>query len=183
MMHCPNCKNEMETLPIEIRAGLVALDPQQGRTLDIQHCAPCESFWFDDHDSLKLSEQASRGLMDLIHKKSSGAKAPGFADDLRCPYCPAPLQLTHDLQGNTHFSYWRCGDHGRLIRYFEFLKEKSFIRELTLQEIHDLQRKVGMIHCANCAAPIDLGKGTVCAYCGTPVSMLESGLNVKERGQ
>jgi hypothetical protein len=181
-MNCPNCKSEMTPMAMEIRKSLLAMQPQLRSTLDIYNCPPCQAFWFDDHDSLKISEGASRSLLGLIQRKPSDPKSV-FKDGLRCPYCPATLHLTHDLQGNTHFSYWRCEQHGRFIRHFEFLKEKSFIRELTQKEIDDLRQKIGTIHCANCAAPIDLGKGTVCAYCGSPVSVLESGVNVKEQRQ
>jgi len=29
------------------------------------------------------------------------------------------------------------------------------------------------VNCSNCGAPIDLGKGSACPHCGSPVSMLD----------
>ena len=63
--------------------------------------------------------------------------------------------------------------HGRLITFFDFLREKDFIRPLTTQQIAELRQNVGSVNCANCGGPVDLSQGAACSHCGTPLSMLD----------
>jgi hypothetical protein len=73
------------------------------------------------------------------------------------------------------FQYLRCAHgHGRFITFFNFLREKNFIRPLTRQQIEEIRKTVQFVNCSNCGAPVDLAKGTSCAHCGTPLSMLDS---------
>src|SRR5262249_10109259 len=74
----------------------------------------------------------------------------------------------------TAFRYWRCPhEHGRLITYFDFLREKDFIRPLSPQQLAELRQNVQMVNCSNCGAPIDLGHASACEHCGTPISTLD----------
>ena len=78
------------------------------------------------------------------------------------------------------FSYFRCpNNHGRLTTFFDFLKEKDFIRPLTPSQIAELRKNVQIINCSNCGGPIDLAKGSACAHCASPLSMLD--MNQAER--
>jgi hypothetical protein len=89
------------------------------------------------------------------------------------------LLPTNDLQRNTSFRYWRCdrgdGDsHGRFITFFDFLREKNFVRPMSGQQINDLRKNVQFVNCSNCGGPVDLTKGSACRHCGTPLSILDS---------
>lgn len=78
------------------------------------------------------------------------------------------------MQRATRFEYLNCPNgHGRLISFFDFLREKDFIRPLTAQQIAELRQNVGSVNCANCGGPVDLSKGASCSHCGTPLSMLD----------
>ena len=57
--------------------------------------------------------------------------------------------------------------------FYNFLREKDFIRPLSAEQIEELRRNVQTINCANCGASIDLATDTVCAHCGSPLSMLD----------
>jgi hypothetical protein len=154
---------------------MTALDlhGHQGRSLTIDVCGTCHAFWFDRHESLKLSPAATLKLMKFIGEHASSATASPWAD-LACPRCAAPLLRTQDMQRTTRFSYWRCAaNHGRLIRFFDFLKEKNFIRPLTGEQIAELREHLHSVNCSNCGAPIDLAHKTVCDHCRTPLSMLD----------
>jgi hypothetical protein len=84
------------------------------------------------------------------------------------------LLLTNDRQRNTPFRYWRCDrEHGRLITFFDFLREKDFIRPLSAPQLAELRQNVQTVNCSNCGAPIDLSGASACTHCGTPVSMLD----------
>jgi hypothetical protein len=60
-----------------------------------------------------------------------------------------------------------------LITFFNFLREKDFIRPMSQAQIDELRRNVRSINCSNCGAPIDLARGSACAHCGSPLSMLD----------
>src|SRR5262249_48091582 len=111
-------------------------------------------------------------LMKLIGENAA-SRTP-FSESMTCPRCEAGLLLTHDLQRSTRFTYFRCpNDHGRFIRFFEFLREKDFIRPLSPQQIAELRQNVQTVNCSSCGAPIDLSAGSTCRHCGSPLSMLD----------
>lgn len=81
---------------------------------------------------------------------------------------------TQDRQRDTPFRYWRCGRrHGRFITFFDFLREKDFVRPLSPAQVAELRAQVRSVNCSNCGAPIDLQTSSACAYCRTALSMLD----------
>jgi len=138
----------------------------------IDECTLCQGFWFDKYEDLQLAAASTLKLIKLIGEHSSEGKA-AISDALRCPRCTGRLMLTHDLQRNTRFSYWRCEQHGRFIGFFDFLREKNFIRTLSPQEVAQLRENVQTVNCSNCGAAIDLTTSSSCAHCGSPVSILD----------
>jgi Zn-finger nucleic acid-binding protein len=162
-MHCPNCTADMEALNLAAHMGSV----------DIDLCADCQGFWFDAYESLKLAPAGTLRLFGLIGDSTKRSRR-ALATVLRCPRCRAQLRLTNDMQRNTGFRYWKCpSEHGRFITFFEFLREKNFVRPLTAQQIDDLRRNVHSVNCSNCGAAVDLAHGSTCEHCGTPLSMLD----------
>jgi hypothetical protein len=78
------------------------------------------------------------------------------------------------MQRTTKFEYLACpNSHGRLTTFFDFLREKDYIRPLTPQQIAELRRNVKTVNCANCGAPVDLTVGSACVHCGSALSMLD----------
>jgi DNA-directed RNA polymerase subunit RPC12/RpoP len=149
------------------------LDGRLGAQVIIDVCTNCQAFWFDQHENLQLSPGATLKLMKFIGEHSSTVK-PMLSDVLRCPRCGGQLSLTHDLVRTTRFSYWRCeGGDGRFIGFFDFLKEKNFIRVLSPQEIQQLKQIVQSVNCSNCGASIDLQANSACPYCHSAISILE----------
>jgi len=141
--------------------------------VEIDLCTACQAFWFDKYEDMKISSGSTLKLMKLIGENSSPAKA-SMATTLHCPRCSSPLALTHDLQGNTKFTYWRCGnEHGRFIGYLDFLREKNFIRAMSPQEINELKARVQTVNCSSCGASINLATDSVCSHCGSPISLLD----------
>jgi DNA-directed RNA polymerase subunit RPC12/RpoP len=151
----------------------LTLDGHSGIKLNVDICSPCHAFWFDARESLQLAPAGTLHLFGLIGE-TTGSRSP-LAAILRCPRCTGRLLMTRDLQRNTAFRYWRCArGHGRFITFFDFLREKDFIRPLTAKQIDELRQNVQFVNCSNCGAPVDLAKGSACAHCGTPLSMLDS---------
>src|SRR5262245_47338221 len=150
-----------------------------GRGIELDLCQPCQSMWFVARQCLQLTPGATMGMFRVIGGRVS-RPAPQDRDIARCPRCNAQLRRTQDMQRNTRFEYFRCpNEHGRLTTFFDFLKEKDFVKPLTPQQIAELRKNVQSINCSNCGAPVDLARGSDCAHCGSPLSMLD--MNQAER--
>ena len=150
-----------------------SLDGHMGRQIEIDLCVPCQSIWFDARENLQLTPGATLGIFRVIGERVS-RPAPQDRDIAKCPRCHAQLRRTQDMQRSTRFEYFRCpNEHGRLTTFFDFLKEKDFVRPLTPQQIAELRKNVQSINCSNCGAPVDLARGSDCAHCGSPLSMLD----------
>ena len=149
------------------------LDGHHGRQVAIDICLACQSFWFDAHESPNLAPGSTLALFRLIGDET---RRPGStrADLARCPRCRARLRRTSDMQRQTRFEYLRCPHgHGRLTTFFDFLREKDFIRPLTPQQVAELREHVAHVNCSNCGAAVDIAAGAACAHCGSPLSMLD----------
>jgi hypothetical protein len=150
----------------------ITLEGHLDRQVDLDICHPCQVIWFDHLESLAL---APGGTLKLFQVIGSERRRPAeTAQKRRCPRCDVRLFPTEDRQRNTTFHYWRCPvGHGRLITFFDFLREKDFIRTISTQQLAELRRSVQQINCANCGAPIDLLKASVCGHCRTPIATLD----------
>jgi hypothetical protein len=148
-------------------------DGHHGRSVAIDICHACQSFWFDARESVALTPGSTLALFRVIGEKLT---RPQHTDSelAKCPRCKGRLRRTQDMQRATRFEYLSCPNgHGRLISFFDFLREKDFIRPLTPQQIAELRENVASVNCANCGGPVDLNKGAACSHCGTPLSMLD----------
>jgi hypothetical protein len=162
-MQCPRCANPMNEARLQAH-----LD----RTVVIDYCVPCQSFWFDERESLALTPGSTLALFNVIGEHTAPLPLRD-GDTSRCPRCNSRLLKTHDMQRATRFEYLRCPHgHGRFTSFYSFLREKDFIRPLTPQQIAELRKNVQTIRCSNCGAPVDLTQGSECAHCGSPLTML-----------
>jgi endogenous inhibitor of DNA gyrase (YacG/DUF329 family) len=163
-MNCPRCAKPMQRH---------LLDGHLGREVEIDLCAPCQSMWFDVRENLQLTPGATLSVFRLIGERV-GRPAPEDRDIAKCPRCRAQLRRTRDMQRATRFEYFRCpNDHGRLTTFFDFLKEKDFVKPLTARQIAELRKNVQTVNCSNCGAPVDLSKRSDCSHCGSALSMLD----------
>jgi hypothetical protein len=150
-----------------------ALAAHMGREVEVELCRPCQSVWFDARENLQLTPGATLMMFRIIGENVSRPSLED-RDIAKCPRCHAQLRRTKDMQRNTRFEYFRCpNDHGRLTTFFDFLKEKDFLRPLTPQQIAELRKNVQVVNCSNCGAPIDLARRSDCAHCGSPLSMID----------
>jgi Zn-finger nucleic acid-binding protein len=149
------------------------LDGHLGRSVQVDLCDPCQSVWFDTGENLQLTPGATLALFRLIGEHVARPMLQD-SDLVKCPRCKGRLRRTQDLQRSTRFEYFRCpNNHGRLQTFFDFLREKDFVRPLTPKQIAELRRNVQTVNCSNCGGPINLGKASACGHCGSPLSMLD----------
>lgn len=164
-MNCPGCSLAMSRQQFE---------RNYGATVAIDICHPCGAFWFDTWESLALTPGAVLRLFVVVDDNQPAQRSP-LGTTLACPRCHARLLLTTDMHQSTRFQYWRCpAEHGHFITFFQFLREKNFIRPLTAAEIDRLKQNVRSVTCSGCGAPVDLNVGSVCPHCRAPLSMLDA---------
>jgi len=161
---CPGCRKTMQALELERRpAG----------TLVVDLCVLCQALWFDSMESPQLSPQATLELFRAINDARPDVRKT-LPQYMTCPRCDSPLAQTQDLQHTTRFSYYRClRGHGRLTPFFQFLREKNFIRPIPGEELERLKSLVRIIRCSSCGAPIDLARSTACEFCRAPIAILD----------
>ncbi len=165
LISCPSCAQEMTKR---------ALPNHDAGQLCLDLCYPCHAIWFDRSESIQLAPGAVIELFRDLHERKDEARR-ALPERLRCPRCRVRLALTHDLGKTGRFSYWRCPDeHGRLTPFFQFLREKQFVRALTPAELGRVRAELKTVHCSSCGAPFDLQRDTVCNYCKAPLAVLDA---------
>jgi phage FluMu protein Com len=149
------------------------LDRKPSGTLTVDLCGACQAIWFDTFESAQLTPGATLDLFRTIH--TAQPESPrALSPPLPCPRCETLLALTHDLQHATRLMYYRCRyGHGRFTPFFQFLREKNFIRPLDPGELARLKASVRTIRCASCGAPVNIERSTVCGYCQAPIVALD----------
>jgi len=161
---CPNCHARMQPQSFERH--------DQG-SVRVDLCFTCAGIWFDHLASPLLAPAAVIELFKEIHAHRDSARRP-MASQLPCPRCGEGLAQSFDLSKAGRFSYYRCprGD-GRFTPFFQFLREKQFVRSLTPGELQRVRSQVRQITCSECGAPIDLEHESQCKYCRAPISYLD----------
>jgi hypothetical protein len=161
---CPGCDQLMERR---------RLDAHYGRSVECDLCHGCGLIWFDARESIALTPGAVLRLFTALDEHRD-RRHPLTTDAMRCPRCQAPLEATVDRQRATRFSYWRCeADDGHLTTFFDFLREKNFVRPLSPEKLAELRRYAPTVNCSACGAPVDLVRESECRHCRAPLSMLD----------
>jgi hypothetical protein len=141
--------------------------------LDLDLCFECKAIWFDQFESAQLSPGAVLELFAEINAHD-GQPRRAISENMHCPTCRGRLLFTLDVQRSNHISYYRCPEsHGRLTTFFQFLREKNFVRSLTAPEVAQLRVTVAQVRCSSCGASVDLTQGS-CPYCHMPISILDA---------
>ena len=161
---CPGCAEPM---------ARGRFDAHYGRSVELDLCHGCGLMWFDARESIALTPGAVLKLFTVLDERRA-QRHPLTADVMRCPRCRRPLVATHDRQRATAFSYWRCEtDDGRLTTFFDFLREKNFVRPLSPERLAELRRYTSTVNCSACGAPVDVARESACAHCRAPLSMID----------
>ena len=161
---CPGCGRAMRSL---------ALPRTPLAPLSIDACDDCQALWLDATESQQLTPGAVIALFRAIGS-SQPTRRDAYPALLPCPRCTTPLTLTQDLQHTTRFTYYRCRyGHGRFTPYVQFLREKNFIRQISVADLDKLKKLVRIIRCSSCGAPVDLSTQTACSYCRAPIAVLD----------
>jgi Zn-finger nucleic acid-binding protein len=161
---CPSCRSAMQ---------VHALPGNNGQTIELDLCFHCQGMWIDPLENLKLSAAAVADLFKLLHEQRAAAHQP-LAAGLNCPRCNGALTQGFDVVRSGRYITYRCArGHGRFSAFSSFMIEKGFVRLLTRPEIDDLARRVDVIHCSSCGAPVDLRKDHACPHCRSAFSLLD----------
>jgi hypothetical protein len=148
-------------------------DAHYGRSVALDICHGCGLIWFDARESLALTPGAVLEVFAALdsHREQ---RHPLPRDTMTCPRCRRALAPTNDRQRATTFSYWRCPtDEGRLTTFFDFLREKNFVRPLSPERLAELRAYTRTVNCSACGGPVDLAHESACPHCRAPLSMLD----------
>ncbi|MDD2924305.1 zf-TFIIB domain-containing protein [Rhodoferax sp.] len=162
--NCPSCHAPMEVHALaSVAGGKVALDL----------CFACHGIWFDPQENLKLTAAAVVTLFKLLHEHRDAPRQP-LALKLACPHCSRTLAQGFDVVRSGRYITYRCPQrHGRFSAFSSFMIEKGFVRQLTQPEIDDMARRVAVIYCSSCGAPVDLRQDHACPHCRSAFSLLD----------
>jgi len=150
-----------------------AFDSVSGGSVALDICFACQGMWFEPQENLKLTPAALVDLFRLLHAHRDAPRQP-LAHSLRCPHCSRGLTQGFDVVRSGRYITYRCPKReGRFSTFSSFMIEKGFVRQLTRPEIDDLARRVGVIHCDSCGAPVDLRKDHACPHCRSAFSLLD----------
>ena len=144
-----------------------------GGEAEIDLCVACQGIWFDQLENLRLAPEAIATVFKEMHRHRAAPHLP-LAQQLSCPQCRTRLQQGFDIVRSGRYITHRCERrHGRFSSFASFMIEKGFVRQLTRPEIADIARKVGVINCSNCGAPVDVRKEDACSHCRSALSLLD----------
>ncbi len=144
-----------------------------GGTVELDLCFACQGMWFDPSENLKLAPAAVAELFTVLHQHRDTPRQP-LAAKLGCPHCKSSLAQGFDVVRSGRYITHRCTNgHGRFSAFSSFMIEKGFVRQLTRPEIDDIARRVAVIHCTSCGAPVDLRKDHACPHCRSAFSLLD----------
>jgi hypothetical protein len=144
-----------------------------GGTVDLDLCFACHGLWFDPQENLKLAPAAVAELFRVLHERRDAARQP-LAAKVHCPRCNTALAQGFDVVRSGRYITYRCPNRdGRFATFSSFMIEKGFVRQLTNPEIDDIARRVAVIHCSSCGAPVDIRKDHACPHCRSAFSLLD----------
>ena len=167
--NCPSCKAAMAVHAFESASGLGG----GAGEVELNLCFACHGIWFDPQENLKLAPAGVVELFKLLHAHREEARMP-LATKINCPRCDVPLTQGFDVVTSGRYITYRCARrHGRFSAFSSFMIEKGFVRLLTQPEIDDIARRVAVIHCTGCGAPVDLRKDHACPHCRSAFSLLD----------
>ncbi len=165
--HCPSCRTAME---VHVLPGVNGV---HGGTVELDLCFACQGMWFDPSENLKLAPAAVAELFKVLHQHRDTPRQP-LAPKLGCPRCSTSLTQGFDVVRSGRYITYRCANgHGRFSAFSSFMIEKGFVRQLTRSEIDDIARRVAVIHCTGCGAPVDLRKDHACPHCRSAFALLD----------
>ena len=162
--HCPACRAAME---------VHAFDGVNDTRVELDLCFQCHGIWFEPQENLKLTPASVVELFRLLHENRGSARQP-LPHQLVCPHCSSTLTQGFDVVRSGRYVTYRCPNRGgRFSTFSSFMIEKGFVRLLTQPEIDDIAKRVAVIHCDGCGAPVDLRKDHACPHCRSAFSLLD----------
>jgi len=142
-------------------------------TVELDLCFACQGMWMDRHENLKLAPSAVAELFKTLHEHRDAQHHP-LAQRLDCPRCRSSLAQGFDVVRSGRYMTYRCAkQHGRFSTFSSFMIEKGFVRQLTPAEVDDIAKRVAVLNCTSCGAPVDLRKDHACPHCRSAFSLLD----------
>ena len=155
------CSNAMEAHTLEGNIG---------RAVEIDLCEPCQSLWLDAQENLRLTPGATLVLFRVIGEHVA---KPGASNSPASVRAVAHRYAALRICSATRFDNHRCpNNHGRLITFL-FPEREGFCQAADTKAGRGTAQEHSNGELFELRVPVHLAKGSDCAHCGSPLSMLD----------
>ena len=150
----------------------VKLEGHYTRAVDIDMCPRCHLVWFDAFESVRLS---GLGWVQLLHQMMAaprvGAQLPSR---IGCVRCSTELKAVRNLTRFGRFAALECPrGHGQYQSFSLLLAERGLVRPVAQSDLRALAEEHRDLNCLNCGAAVAGKDSQVCAYCNSPLAMVD----------
>jgi len=151
----------------------LSLQGRDGRSVDLDMCAPCRAIWFDALESVRL---AGLGWTVLLQRLASLPPAPPPTSpqaSMTCTRCHVPLVPLRNSNRYGRFAAQQCPSClGQLQSHSMLLANRGLFRPLMGRERAALAEEKRRLECLHCGAGLD-GGAEHCSYCKSPALVID----------
>lgn len=159
---CPGC-----SLPLYH----VVLEGHYAKAVQVDLCVACHLVWFDAFESVRLSGLGWVQLLRAMLQPASQAVLPRI---MACVRCHAPLSAVHNQTRFGHTAAMECRQgHGQLQTFTLLLAERGLLRAVLPADRSSLAREGRTLQCLQCGAGDHAVDAKLCAYCESPLLMVD----------
>ena len=160
---CPGCQQPLRH---------VALEGHYAKTVQVDLCSACHLVWFDTFESVRLSGLGWVQLLRaMLLQPVSRAVLPGR---MACVRCSDPLSAVRNQTRFGHTAALECRQgHGQLQTFTLLLAERGLLRQVLPVDRSSLAQEGRALQCLQCGAGDHTPQATQCAYCESPLRMLD----------
>jgi Transcription factor zinc-finger len=160
---CAGCAQPMQAL---------ALEGHYTTAVEIDLCPHCHLVWFDAFESVRLSGLGWVQLLrHMMAAPRGGAQLPAR---MACARCKTDLKPVRNLTRFGRFAALECAKgHGQYQSFSLLLAERGLVRPVLPSDRRALAEEKRDMNCLNCGAQVQGKDAQVCAYCDSPLAMVD----------
>lgn len=160
---CPACQQPLRH---------VVLEGHYAKKVQVDLCSACHLVWFDAFESVRLSGLGWVQLLRaMVLQPVARAVLPGR---MACLRCSAPLSAVRNQTRFGHTAAMECQQgHGQVQTFTLLLAERGLLRQVLPMDRSSLVEEGRALQCLQCGAGEHTPQATQCAYCESPLLMVD----------
>jgi hypothetical protein len=160
---CTNCQQPLQALQLE---------GHYGNLVNIDICGNCHLVWFDEFESVRLS---GLGWLQLLRAMLACPRSTAsLPAQMQCVRCRTPLKAVRNLTRFGRTAALECSHgHGQFQGFSLLLAERGLVRPVNHLDRKALAQERRLLSCLNCGADASAQTDSVCAYCDSPLVMID----------